>query len=767
MTLSGFKILFLFQGRSCKTPADPLNGVVHIDTNTQFGSRITYSCNRGYRLIGHSSAECIISGDSVIWETEPPVCERILCGPPPAIANGDFVSTSREYFPYGTVVTYRCNLGERKRKLFDLVGEPSIYCSSEDNQVGIWSGPPPRCIMPNKCTRPEVENGIMMSENRSLFSLHEMVRFACQPGFAMKGPSTVQCQGQDQWVPELPRCSRVKSCAALLDQLPNGRVLVPLNLQLGAKVSFVCDEGFQLKGSSASYCVLVGTESLWNSSAPVCEQILCPNPPDILNGRHTGNPLEVFPFGTEVTYTCDSHPETGVIFSLTGESTIRCTSDGHGNGIWSSPAPHCELPGRCTAPDPFQFAKLKIPTNESEFPIGTSLKYECHPEYRRYSFSITCLANLTWSSVEDVCKRKSCETPADPVNGVVHIDTNTQFGSRITYSCHTGYRLIGHSSAECIISGDSVMWDTGRPVCERELKSLSPFIPWSILELPPRITRNTFHPSWQRDPPDVKSCAALLDQLPNGQVLAPLNLQLGAKLSFVCDEGFQLKGSSASYCVLVGMESLWNSSAPVCEQILCPNPPDILNGRHTGNPLEVFPFGTEVTYTCDSHPETGVIFSLTGESTIRCTSDGHGNGIWSSSAPRCELPGRCTTPDPFELAKLKIPTNESEFPIGTSLKYECHPEYRRLLILYHVSSKPHVVQGPRKLEPSSVWVCKCLYSCLVYRSISLSLTWTSHLFFFSPVKSCADFLDQLPNGRVLLPPNFQIGAKVTFICDEG
>ncbi|KAB1258585.1 Complement component receptor 1-like protein, partial [Camelus dromedarius] len=181
----------------------------------------------------------------------------ILCGPPPAIANGDFVSTSREYFPYGTVVTYRCNLGERKRKLFDLVGEPSIYCSSEDNQVGIWSGPPPRCIMPNKCTRPEVENGIMMSENRSLFSLHEMVLSYCLSTSVM---------------PVCSSFSPVKSCAALLDQLPNGRVLVPLNLQLGAKVSFVCDEGFQLKGSSASYCVLVGTESLWNSSAPVCER---------------------------------------------------------------------------------------------------------------------------------------------------------------------------------------------------------------------------------------------------------------------------------------------------------------------------------------------------------------------------------------------------------------------------------------------------------------------------------------------------------------
>ncbi|XP_074208011.1 complement receptor type 1 isoform X2 [Camelus bactrianus] len=875
-------------GRSCKTPADPLNGVVHIDTNTQFGSRITYSCNRGYRLVGYSSAECIISGDSVIWETEPPVCERILCGPPPAIANGDFVSTNREYFPYGTVVTYRCNLGERKRKLFDLMGEPSIYCSSEDNQVGIWSGPPPRCIMPNKCTRPEVENGIMMSENRSLFSLHEMVRFTCQPGFTMKGPSTVQCQGQDQWVPGLPRCSRVKSCAALLDQLPNGRVLVPLNLQLGAKVSFVCDEGFQLKGSSASYCVLVGTESLWNSSAPVCEQILCPNPPDILNGRHTGNPLEVFPFGTEVTYTCDSHPETGVIFSLTGESTIRCTSDGHGNGIWSSPAPRCELPGRCTAPDPFQFAKLKIPTNESEFPIGTSLKYECRPEYRRYSFSITCLANLTWSSVKDVCKRKSCETPADPVNGMVHIDTNTQFGSRIMYTCNRGYRLIGHSSAECIISGYSVIWETEPPVCERILCGPPPAIAngdfvstsreyfpygtvvtyrcnlgerkrklfdlvgepsiycssednqvgiWSgppprcimpnkctrpevengimmsenrslfslhemvrfacqpgftmkgpstvqcqgqdqwvpglprcsrVCQPPPQILHGHHSPNdkddfsagqevfyscepgydligaaslhctlqgdWSLAAPTcaVKSCAALLDQLPNGRVLVPLNLQLGAKVSFVCDEGFQLKGSSASYCVLVGTESLWNSSAPVCEQILCPNPPDILNGRHTGNPLEVFPFGTEVTYTCDSHPETGVIFSLTGESTIRCTSDGHGNGIWSSPAPRCELPGRCTAPDPFQFAKLKIPTNESEFPIGTSLKYECRPEYRR----YSFS-----------------------ITCLA------NLTWSS-VKDVCKRKSCETPADPV-NGMVHIDTNTQFGSRIMYTCNRG
>eukprot|EP00071_Canis_lupus_P043007 XP_022276564.1 complement component receptor 1-like protein isoform X1 [Canis lupus familiaris] len=625
--------------KSCGTPPELLNGKLTVDGDARFGSTVHYACNVGYQLIGHSSISCIISDNTVVWDDDPPICETIHCEPPPDIANGDFLSTNREYFPYATVVTYRCNTGHRGEKLYELVGNPSIYCTSEDNRVGTWSDLPPQCIVLNRCTPPDIENAIRISENKSLFFLYETVRFICKPGFVMEGPSNVYCQRQNKWGPELPSCTRAcqappeifhgkhsarnkdsfapgqevfyscepgyelqgaaslrctpqgdwspaaprcegKSCADFLDQLPNGHVLFPISLQLGAKVSFVCDEGFRLQGSSASYCVLVGTESLWNNSVPVCEQIFCPNPPSILNGHHTGTSWGRIPYGKEITYTCDHHPTRGMIFKLIGESTIFCTSDNQGNGIWSGPAPHCVLAGPagyCKAPEEFPFAKPLTAINESEFPIGTSLNYKCLPGYSENTFSITCLENLVWSSAKDICRRKSCGTPPEPINGMVQIITDTQFGSTVHYSCNEGYRLIGSPSAACLLLGSTVTWD---------------------------------------------------------------------------------------------------KEAPMCEKIFCPNPPSIPNGHHTGTSWGRIPYGKEITYICDYQPASGMIFKLVGESTILCTSDNQGNGIWSGPAPHCEPAGPTACPYPPKIHNGHyIGRHVSPYLPGMIVSYACDPGY--------------------------------------------------------------------------------------------
>uniref|UniRef100_A0A8D2DS51 Complement component receptor 1-like protein n=1 Tax=Sciurus vulgaris TaxID=55149 RepID=A0A8D2DS51_SCIVU len=252
--------------KSCKTPSDPTHGLVHGDSDTQFGSRINYTCNNGYRLIGHSSAECIISGNIVSWSSEPPICERIPCEPPPAIANGNFFSINGEDFQYGMVVTYQCNVGDRGRKLFDLVGEPSIHCTSNDNQVGIWSGPPPQCIVPNTCTPPHIENAIMLTGNRSLFSLNEIVEFGCRPGFVLKGPTRVQCQVGNKWEPALPSCSREVKCS-----LPplNGvrQELIMREYHYGDNITLECVDGYTLEGSPWSQCQ---ADDRWHPSLATC-----------------------------------------------------------------------------------------------------------------------------------------------------------------------------------------------------------------------------------------------------------------------------------------------------------------------------------------------------------------------------------------------------------------------------------------------------------------------------------------------------------------
>uniref|UniRef100_A0A4W2EK13 Complement C3d receptor 2 n=1 Tax=Bos indicus x Bos taurus TaxID=30522 RepID=A0A4W2EK13_BOBOX len=662
--------------KSCTVPRELLHGSVHTPQGIMFGATITFSCDRGYRLIGDTSATCLISDNTVTWDKDLPLCESIPCEPPPAISNGDFQSSNRDYFYYGTVVTYQCHVGQNGKKLFDLLGEKSIYCTSKDNQVGIWNSPPPQCIPVVKCPIPEVENGAMESGFRRSFSLNDSVMFKCKPGFTMKGSNTVWCQPNSKWNPPLPKCFKgclppphthhgnynqldeeffavgqevsyscepgytligtnpiqctslgtwshlvpkceVKSCDDIPNQLLNGRVVAPPNLQLGAEVSFVCDKGYRLNGQSSSQCVSEGMRVFWSNKFPVCERIFCDPPPSIKNGRSSyySGPVA---HNAVVTYTCQS------AFRLIGERRLFCISKDNVNGIWDKAPPICEYYDRnSVCSEPIVPGGYRSKTSRPPFRHGDAVTFSCNANFTmKGNKTVWCRANRRWGPTPlPTCESDiPLECPSLPTIANGH-HTGESVGSfapglTVTYSCEPGYLLLGENTIHCLSSGD---WSAVAPTCkEAECEAPGPFL--------------------------------------NGQIKRPTSFGVGATVNFSCNEGYRLQGPLSSQCVIFGQRTFW-TRMPACED--CQAPPKILNGQKEDRHRVRFDPGTSIKYSCD------LGYELVGEESIHCTPD----GVWMPTAPTCKV-AEC---EPVGKQVFKKPKNQF---IRPDVNSSCDEGYR-------------------------------------------------------------------------------------------
>ena len=56
-----------------------------------------------------------------------------------------------------------------------------------------------------------------------------------------------------------------------------------------------------------------------------------------------------------------------------------------------------------------------------------------------------------------------CRSLNDPANGSVTYTSGTTFGQTATYSCETGYNLVGDSTRTCQATGN---WSGSAPACQ-------------------------------------------------------------------------------------------------------------------------------------------------------------------------------------------------------------------------------------------------------------------------------------------------------------
>ncbi|XP_021915266.1 CUB and sushi domain-containing protein 3 isoform X3 [Zootermopsis nevadensis] len=138
----------------CGFPAEIPNGQYQLLNGTVgYMSRVIYSCDVGYELIGRAQLMCDIDER---WNGPPPRCEAIECDDPPSIQNGKF-TVSNNLTVVGTMVEYLCNSQNYK-----LIGSNKIICLPS----GEYDDNPPVCkeerqtvaavpVSPSKPTRPQ------------------------------------------------------------------------------------------------------------------------------------------------------------------------------------------------------------------------------------------------------------------------------------------------------------------------------------------------------------------------------------------------------------------------------------------------------------------------------------------------------------------------------------------------------------------------------------------------------------------------------------
>ncbi|KAM5148560.1 E-selectin [Mantella aurantiaca] len=118
------------QAVQCTPLAAPDNGEIKCQEGSRYKSQCSFTCRKGFTLIGSSDLSCLSSRK---WTSAAPKCEALKCEALTAPLMGNMNCTHS--FEYGSVCTFDCG--------YDLSvnGTSTVECDSS----GRWSTEPPTC----------------------------------------------------------------------------------------------------------------------------------------------------------------------------------------------------------------------------------------------------------------------------------------------------------------------------------------------------------------------------------------------------------------------------------------------------------------------------------------------------------------------------------------------------------------------------------------------------------------------------------------------
>ncbi|XP_062522001.1 sushi, von Willebrand factor type A, EGF and pentraxin domain-containing protein 1-like [Corticium candelabrum] len=343
--------------------------------------------------------------------------------------------------------------------------------------------------------------------------------YKCNQYYKLTGSYVRTCSYRT-WKPAEPKCVRV---CPWLPHPQYGWVKV-----IGTTAKYGCNKQYKLVGSSSRNCY----RGRWGGQAPKCVRE-CPNLPKPAYGWVNID-------DDKATYGCNKG------YKLIGSKIRYCRY-----GRWYGLAPKC-------VPD---CPKLSNPTYGWVKIVGNKAQYGCRYGYNLVGSTYRYCHYGKWAGVAPKCVRR-CPRLYNPPYGSVSV-----FGSKASYSCRYGYKLIGLKYRYC----KNGVWGGAAPKCIKYCPApIKPAYGWVRVvgnkasygcnrgyNLVGSATRYCYSGIWKPAAPRcIKHLVCpYLPHPPYGKVKI-----VGNKATYYCNDGYYLSGSSYCYCSY----GRWNCKRPTC-----------------------------------------------------------------------------------------------------------------------------------------------------------------------------------------------------------
>uniref|UniRef100_A0A9J8B4T2 CUB and Sushi multiple domains 2 n=1 Tax=Cyprinus carpio carpio TaxID=630221 RepID=A0A9J8B4T2_CYPCA len=641
----GFRIRY--SAAYCSIPEPPVNGSVHSQTGTKLGSTLRFSCDRGFNLIGQTTATCTRTPQGIYqWNVPVPLCQVVSCGMPLVPVNGTVIGQD---FTLGSRVTFSCNPG------FRLANAQPVSTLCQES--GRWSPMEtrPRCV-PVTC--PDIgHSAVDHGRWRLIYGMQNkyeaMMMLTCDPGYFYKGQRVIRCQANSTWDYPEPRPTCETGHCGTPEPIVNGQIIGE-NYNYRGSVVYQCNPGFRLIGVSVRICE---QDHRWSGKTPVCVPITCGHPGTPANGVTQGTQ---FNLNDIVRFACNPG------YVLQGAIKSHCQP----NGQWSNALPKCKIVN-CTDPGHVENGiRQVLPSGPHRYSFQTAVSYSCNPGYYLLGTStLSCQGEGTWDRSLPKCLLVLCDRPSMPPYAQISGDRRT-VGSVIRFSCIGQRSVVGNTTRMCQLDGQ---WSGSLPHCSGDSAGMcgDPGVPVHGIRLGEEfsigsIVRFSCEPGYILKGSSERTCLAngswvgiqpefckglTPPSIPNGQVVGS-DFQWGSSISYSCNQGYQLSLPTVLTCQGTGN---WSGERPQC----CKFYPGIpAQGKREDRG---FTYLSSVSFSC--YPP----LILVGSARRYCQYD----GTWSGTQPSCIDPSHTSCVDPGT-PLFGHQNNSQGYQIGSSPQFSHH-----------------------------------------------------------------------------------------------